>query len=84
MVDMDNFIDKLTEKGLISVSQEIQLKRMEYSKQVDETFYILIAKDPEPTSDMVEKILKEMGREDIITKLQGDSSEYCLYLFVNE
>ncbi|CAG0902740.1 unnamed protein product [Darwinula stevensoni] len=73
LVSMDTFLDKLSEKSLISVSQEVMLKKETYSKQIDETFYILFQKNPRPTYESVEKILIEMGREDIIAKLQDNS-----------
>ncbi|CAG0896246.1 unnamed protein product [Darwinula stevensoni] len=69
LIDMELFVDKLAEKDLISMAQEWQIKHKAYSTQIDETFYILFQRNPQPTYECVLQVLDEMQRDDIKTRL---------------
>ncbi|CAG0888638.1 unnamed protein product [Darwinula stevensoni] len=73
-VSMDTFLDKLASNNLISVLQEKDLRAKESSKQIDDTFFILLDKDPKPTRKSVQRILEEMNGSDIIEMLPVDAS----------
>ena len=70
LVDMNRFLDKLSERELISTAQEKELKKKTYLEQTDEVFYILFATNTRVTYDCVLNILKEIKRDDIIAELQ--------------
>ncbi|CAG0896478.1 unnamed protein product [Darwinula stevensoni] len=71
LVDMDKFLDELSKKDLITMAEEKELKKVkEYRKKIDETFFILLNKNPQPTYRSVLCILEEMGREDLKEKHQ--------------
>ena len=83
MVELEMFLDKLTENRLIHISKERELKAIKkYFETVDEIFYILIELNPEPAFKNVISILHEMGRGDIITELNNEVGE-LLYLYVH-
>ncbi|CAG0899805.1 unnamed protein product [Darwinula stevensoni] len=73
LIDVNLFIDALAEKGVISVAQEIELKRKKtYNGKVDAVFFILFQRNPKPTFQTVVDIMSEMRREDIVLRLQQD------------
>ena len=51
MIDTDEFLDKLMQKGLISLVQERELKgKVTYGEKIDGAFYILLEGNPEQPS----------------------------------
>ena len=71
LVDMDSFIDALGERHVISVVEDMELKRKkDYNGKVDETFFILFKTNARSTMPILMDILKKMEREDIIATLQ--------------
>ncbi|CAG0895341.1 unnamed protein product [Darwinula stevensoni] len=70
LVDMNIFLDKLAERHIITVVQERDLKAIKKSFElIDETFFILLGKNPQLTYQSVLEILQEMGRGDMIVYL---------------
>ncbi|CAG0899234.1 unnamed protein product [Darwinula stevensoni] len=69
-LDMDHFLDKLSEKDLITTVEEKELKeRSTYKHKVDGVYFILNQKDAKSTFYDVERILEEMERCDIIAEM---------------
>ena len=79
LIDVNLFIDAMAEKGVISVAQEIELKRQKtYDSKVDAVFFILLKRNPKPTFQTVVDIMSEMRREDIVFRLQKEFGELLL------
>ena len=64
-LDMNQFLDKLSKRNLISTPPEMDLKEMAYDEQIDRIFGILTATNEWTTYGSVLDILKEMNRDDI-------------------
>ena len=68
-IDTDLFLDKLAEKRLISVAEEMEFKKLSYARQIDSAFFALLQRNPKPTYESVLEILEEMQRNDLKERL---------------
>ncbi|CAG0889431.1 unnamed protein product [Darwinula stevensoni] len=69
LVDMQQFLDKLEEKNLISRAQKVELKEKKHAQRIDDTFSILQGENGMRVNEKILVILKEMHMEDIIQKM---------------
>ncbi|CAG0904666.1 unnamed protein product [Darwinula stevensoni] len=71
IVNIDHFLDILSMKRVLSVVEEREIRRRSsYKGKIDSSFDILLAQD---AAEMYEKLigtLREMGRSDIVEKIQ--------------
>ncbi|CAG0896994.1 unnamed protein product [Darwinula stevensoni] len=70
-ISINEFLDTLAERKIISVAEEMKLREMsDYHAQIDAVFKILFARDVERHYYELIETLKSMGRLDIVKKIQ--------------
>ena len=71
-VDVNVFLEKLEEKGLIKTVEEEELKlKKRYRDKIDGAFSILLRRNPHKTWRHMKRILLEMDRGDILKEVQS-------------
>ena len=74
IINVDQFLDKMVAKDLISLQEEFEARDKEgNAEKLNFAFRILVVMDPRMTSRTLRQILRDMKRDDILERLDAET-----------